>query len=117
MPPTITRIDKPEWYAGQAMRVTKSNGDVVDIGLLHYIRFQKTNGETVYGKVYAFSISTDPKNSFGYLIGKSPEGYAITGPELTGDELDTIESLGTDNPNARRLINIGGRRKNRRGTK
>ena len=89
------------------MRVTKTDGTIVDIDIADYIKFYKEDGAVVYGRVHAFSILGAP-DSFAYSLGPN-----LFGPAITNSELDTIENLGKERPPQYQ----GGRRKNRRGTK
>jgi hypothetical protein len=112
MPPTITRINPqggaPDFYHDE-MQVTKSDGTKVNIDIDHYIKFQKPDGTVVYGRVYSFSAYTDP-DSFSYTTGPN-ESKSLKTP-TNNSELDTIENLGSQRP-----PQMGGRRKNRSGTK
>ena len=111
MPPTITRVN-PQGGApdfDDVMRVTKSNGTTIDIDINNYIKFQKPDGTVVYGKVYAFSTSAE-SDSFAYYT--APNVFNSLKTPTNNFELDSIENLGNQRP-----PQMGGRRKNRRGTK
>jgi len=112
MPPTIARINPqggaPD-FVSDVMRVTKSDGTMVDLDISDYIKFQKPDGTTVYGMVYAFSIPPEP-DSFAYST--APTVFNSLETPTNNFELDSIENLGNQRPQQ-----MGGRRKNRRGTK
>jgi hypothetical protein len=109
MSPTVTRINPnggvPDGQTDK-MQVVQSSGNVVNVDIYDYIKFQKPDGTVVYGCVYGFSTYDRP-DSFVYFVG--PNQF---GAPLTDSELDTLENLGKTKP-----AQMGGRRKNRRGTK
>ena len=112
MPPTITRFNPqggaPD-FDSDVMRVTRSNGTTVDIEIYNYIKFKKPDGTVVYGRVIAFSTSTEP-DSFAYRTG--PDVYNSLETPTNNFELDSIENLGNQRP-----PQMGRRRKNRHGAK
>ena len=110
MPASIERVN-PQGEAldgiTDIMRITKTNGEQVDIDIGDYIKFRKDNGPVIYGRVFGFSIIGKPP-SFSYSL--RPNSF---GPPITTTELDTLENLGKQKPQQM----AGGRRANRRRTK